>query len=98
NTFTVVAGLHMLSDSLILVSDGRYRTEPGMPLPVKFRIHPYAVDVYDLAERKPAEDVELPGAIEAAHSPVHIVDGGPPAVRRLIAYRLGPDAERSIAR
>lgn len=98
NTFTVVAGLHMLSDSLILVSHGRYRTEPGMPMPEMFRIHPYAVDVYDLAGRKLVEDVPLPGTIIAADSLVYIVDGEPPAVRRLIAYRLGPDAERSIAR
>lgn len=99
NTFTVVAGVHILEDSLILVSHGRYRAEPTMPLPELFRIHPYAFDLYDLAGRKLAEDVPLRGTIVAADSLLYVVEGEPPAPRRLVAYRLRrrarPAPERS---
>lgn len=88
NTFTVISGVNMISDSVVLVEHARYAANPSMQMPEMFRMHPYAFDVYHGSGRKLWSDVELKKRILLTDSLLYVEDSQPPEARQITVYRF----------
>lgn len=72
-TFTRIGGLHVLSDSLVLVSN--HLLDPSE---LRFRVSTYRMDVYDLEGDRLIQDLLVPGVPLHTDDVFYVLTGEPP--------------------